>query len=119
LQFEKCGIFVKFYVNFLTRSQVTNFVSSSGKMLQLHRLRNTAACKIKLIQIELHFQLELHFLELHGSLEPFPCLPSHLYLIFFELLKNSLRATVEHYGEGAEYLPPVTLHLDSSGRDFV
>ncbi len=56
--------------------------------------------------------------EVSGSLESFPCLPSHLYLIFFELLKNSLRATVEHYGEAAEYLPPVSVHLESAGEIY-
>ena len=41
----------------------------------------------------------------------FPYISSHLYLIFFELFKNSLRATVERYEEG-EKLPSITATID-------
>ena len=36
----------------------------------------------------------------------FPCIPSHNYLIFFEVFKNCLRATAETHAEEA-FLPPV------------
>jgi len=44
--------------------------------------------------------------------------PAHLYLIFFELLKNSLRATIEHHGEECESPPPVLVNT-SSADDFI
>eukprot|EP01027_Heterolobosea_sp_BB2_P013952 GEZU01020078.1.p1 GENE.GEZU01020078.1~~GEZU01020078.1.p1 ORF type:complete len:238 (-),score=57.77 GEZU01020078.1:83-796(-) len=41
-------------------------------------------------------------MELNGNLEcTFPYVPSHLFLMVFELLKNSLHATIEFYTEKA------------------
>ena len=45
----------------------------------------------------------------------FPFIPNHLYLIFFEIFKNSLRATVETHEELSENLPPVQVTLTSEG----
>jgi len=45
----------------------------------------------------------------------FPFIPNHLYLIFFEIFKNSLRATVETHGELNQTLPQVHALLKSDG----
>ncbi len=37
----------------------------------------------------------------------FVYVPSHLYHILFELIKNSMRATIDKHGEYTVYLPPV------------
>ena len=41
----------------------------------------------------------------------FPFIPNHLYLIFFEIFKNSQRATVETHEECSDELPPVCVKL--------
>jgi pyruvate dehydrogenase kinase 2/3/4 len=48
-------------------------------------------------------------------------IPSHLYYILFELIKNSMRATAEHHKalrneDDLEDLPPVIIIIGSSGR---
>jgi len=44
----------------------------------------------------------------------FPYVPSHLYYIFFELLKNSMRATVENHGK-SKHMPPINIVIAESG----
>lgn len=59
-------------------------------------------------------------LEITSSIENvFPFIPNHLYLIFFEIFKNSLRATVESHGELNDDLPPVRLTLQPDGERIV
>ncbi|CAF1506386.1 unnamed protein product [Adineta ricciae] len=45
-------------------------------------------------------------------------IPSHLYHIVFELLKNSLRATVERYGLNAKSYPPVKVLIVKGHEDL-
>lgn len=45
-------------------------------------------------------------------------IPSHLYHIVFELLKNSLRATVERHGHDAKTYPPVTVRIVKGQEDM-
>ena len=45
----------------------------------------------------------------------FPFIPNHLYLILFEIFKNSLRATVEIHGELNQNLPQVHVTLVTEG----
>lgn len=59
-------------------------------------------------------------MDISGVKLPFiPAIPSHLYLIFFELLKNAMRATVEHHGELSETLPDVVVTIKDDGLDGV
>ena len=44
--------------------------------------------------------------------------PSHLYHMLFELLKNAMRAVVEHHEPGAE-LPPIQLFVILGAEDLV
>ena len=46
----------------------------------------------------------------------FPYVPSHLYYIFFELFKNSMRAVVETHG--IENPPPIQFVLAEGGEDI-
>lgn len=48
----------------------------------------------------------------------FPYVPAHLYHMLFELLKNSLRATVEYHGPDCDELPPVTLQVAKGANDL-
>jgi len=45
-------------------------------------------------------------------------IPSHLYHMVFELLKNSLRATVERHGFSATEYPPVCVHIVKGIEDL-
>ena len=63
----------------------------------------------------------VEILERNGSAQ-FPYVPSHLFHICSELLKNSLRATVEHYGvdyemEGDQDYPPVRVIIVKGEED--
>lgn len=44
----------------------------------------------------------------------FPYIPSHLYYMLLELLKNSMRATVENCGAN-KHLPPILLKITDQG----
>ncbi|OMH85384.1 [Pyruvate dehydrogenase (acetyl-transferring)] kinase, mitochondrial [Zancudomyces culisetae] len=44
--------------------------------------------------------------------------PSHLHHMVFELVKNSLRATVELYGEDAEDFPPIKIVVAEGNEDI-
>eukprot|EP01121_Diplochlamys_sp_Union-15-3_P022312 TRINITY_DN9450_c0_g1_i2.p1 TRINITY_DN9450_c0_g1~~TRINITY_DN9450_c0_g1_i2.p1 ORF type:complete len:387 (-),score=49.87 TRINITY_DN9450_c0_g1_i2:5-1165(-) len=46
-----------------------------------------------------------------------PYIPSHLYYIFFEILKNSMRAVVERHSKSGE-LPPITITLGEGEEDL-
>ena len=49
----------------------------------------------------------------------FTSVPAHNYLIFFEIFKNALRATVEHHGESCGNLPPVDVRLSKEDEMLV
>ncbi|XP_032691440.1 pyruvate dehydrogenase (acetyl-transferring) kinase, mitochondrial isoform X2 [Odontomachus brunneus] len=44
--------------------------------------------------------------------------PSHLYHMLFELFKNSMRAVMEHHGEGSDNYPPVEVMLVRGKEDI-
>lgn len=43
--------------------------------------------------------------------------PAHLYHIVFELFKNAMRATIEHYGEDAKRIPAVNVIVVKTADD--
>jgi len=45
-------------------------------------------------------------------------IPFHLHTIFYEVLKNSMRATVEHHWHDKDNLPPITAIVCQSNDDF-
>ncbi|CAF2928558.1 unnamed protein product [Rotaria sp. Silwood2] len=45
-------------------------------------------------------------------------IPAHIYHIVFELLKNSLRATIERYGLDAKEYPPVRILIVKGHEDL-
>jgi len=47
----------------------------------------------------------------------FVYVPSHLYHIMFELIKNSMRATIERHGDHTVYLPPVKIRAIKGVED--
>jgi pyruvate dehydrogenase kinase 2/3/4 len=57
----------------------------------------------------------------HGQTElSFPYIPEHLYYIFFELLKNSMRAVVEFHREKEGPMPPIRVIIaDSESNEDV
>ncbi|KAJ2724583.1 [Pyruvate dehydrogenase (acetyl-transferring)] kinase isozyme 2 [Coemansia sp. Benny D115] len=59
-------------------------------------------------EIELHCPKDLEFMYV----------PSHLHHMIFELLKNSLRAVVELYGDEAERYPPIKVVVAEGNEDI-
>lgn len=49
----------------------------------------------------------------------FPYVPTHLHYIMLELLKNSMRATVEYHGVDADYPPIKVVIADGSDNEDV
>ncbi|KAI8873453.1 pyruvate dehydrogenase kinase [Ramicandelaber brevisporus] len=49
----------------------------------------------------------------------FTYIPSHLHHMIFELLKNSLRATVEYYGDDVGSYPPIKLSVSADNDEIV
>jgi len=47
----------------------------------------------------------------------FVYIPSHLYHIMFELIKNSMRATIERHGDHTVYLPPIKIRAIKGEED--
>jgi anti-sigma regulatory factor (Ser/Thr protein kinase) len=48
----------------------------------------------------------------------FTYIPSHLHYILFEIVKNSLRAVVEHYGPNAPSFPPIQIIMAEGDEDI-
>jgi len=47
----------------------------------------------------------------------FVYVPAHLYHIMFELIKNSMRATIERHGDHTVYLPPIKIRAIKGHED--
>jgi len=45
-------------------------------------------------------------------------IPAHLYHICFELIKNSIRATIERYGRDAKEFPSIRIHVVKGHEDM-
>ena len=48
----------------------------------------------------------------------FVYVPSHLHHIMFELIKNSMRATIERHGDHTVYLPPIKIRAIKGREDL-
>jgi len=53
--------------------------------------------------------------DLHASLL---YMPDHLFGVFFELLKNSMRAVCERHGDAAVKLPPICVRVHDGAQDI-
>lgn len=55
--------------------------------------------------------------EIHGRTDlTFPYVPSHIHYVLLELVKNSMRATVEKHSRGSGRLPPIRIVI-ADGED--
>lgn len=64
-----------------------------------------------------HYYGQAPEVQYHGDLEmTFTYIPAHVYYILFELIKNSMRATVEAHGED-DILPPINIVIAEGKRD--
>jgi len=77
-----------------------------GDYVGLICMKTSAASVARAAAEDAFYMCERHFgdapeVEIVGRIDlTFPYIPSHLYYILFELLKNSMRAEAEHHGVG-------------------
>lgn len=73
-------------------------------------------CICVIVIIESNASTQCYVAVLHRT---FPYVPTHLHYIMLELLKNSMRATVEYHGVDADYPPIKVVIADGSDNEDV